>query len=576
MPHRRSLVPSPPAFVVLPLVLGLASAVQAQTPPDAGALQREAGQAIRPSGAPAAVPQPATAPAAEQAQGVRVTVRRFEVEGASLIPAAELVALLDDLPGQALSLAELEQAAQRIARHYRTRGWYVRTYLPVQDVSAGVVRIQVVEGRYGGVRREDKGGRADGAFVEAMVTRGLEPGLPLPADTLEQGLLRANELAGIRATGVLEAGDAPGTTRLVLQVEDTPLFGGDIGANNHGVKATGRSQLVGGVGLDNLTGYGDRLALRALAAERLRSVLLQYALPVGTAGWRVGAHVSVLDYRLGEDFRALDAEGRARTAALRADYAWLRGSDRNLSLSLSAEHRSYDDDMLGEALRRHRIDAFGLALEGDFADTLGGYSWGGLQFVRGRLHIADVGSDRSADAAGPRAAGDYAKLGFQLSRLQRLGGEWQLLGTLGGQFANRNLASSERFSLGGPGGVRAYPVNEATGDDGLLMRLELQRRLGRGWQGQLFYDAGRIRQHHDTWAGWQGGAGQPNSYSLDGVGAGLSWQQAGSGRAFERWRVAAVVATAVGGNSGADADGRNNDGSRPAAARFWLSASTAF
>lgn len=564
--------------ILLPLGLAVLSGhALAQTPPDAGTLQREAGQAIRQPDKPVAQP-PLARPLDESAKGARVTVQRFEVVGASLIEASALTALLADQLGRPLSLAELEGAAQRIARHYRERGWYVRVYLPVQEVTGGVVRIQVVEGRYGGVRREDKGSRADGAFVQEMVTRGLTPGLPLPADALEQGLLRARELAGIRASGVLEAGEVPGTTRLLLQVDDAPLFGGDVGLNNHGVKATGRSQLVGGVGLDNLSGRGDRLSLRALAAERLSSAMVQYTLPVGSAGWRLGVQASVLDYRLGDAFRDLDAEGRAQTLMLRADHAWVRRNDRTLSLTAALERRRYDDDVLDEAARRQRVDAVSLGLQGDIVDGFGGggFTWGNLQLVRGRLHLGDVVGDRAADGAGPRAAGDYAKLGFQLARLQQLGGDWQLLAMLGGQFANRNLASSERFSLGGPNGVRAYPVNEATGDDGLLLKLELQRRLGRGWQAQLFYDAGRIRQHHDTWAGWQGGSGQPNGYSLDGIGAGLSWQQAGSGGAFERWRLAALVATAVGGNPGAGADGHNNDGSRPAATRFWLSASTAF
>ena len=43
-----------------------------------------------------------------------------------------------------------------------------------------------------------------------------------------------------------------------------------------------------------------------------------------------------------------------------------------------------------------------------------------------------------------------------------------------GQRGTKNLASAEKFSLGGPNGVRAYPVGEATADDGVLLTAELR------------------------------------------------------------------------------------------------------
>lgn len=253
---------------------------------------------------------------AEDAKAARIAVKRLVIDGANLVLVAELEALLADLPGQSLTLAELERAAQRIAEHYRARGWFVRVYLPAQDVTDGTVRIQVLEGRYEGSRLEDAGGRADGGFVRDVVTRRLKEGEPLSAADLERGLLLANDLPGIAATGLLEAGETAGGTRLVLRTEDTPFVTGDVGVDNHGIRSTGRGQVVGGVALNNLAGIGDRLGLRALAAEDVYSARLGYSLPLGSDGWRLGTHFSTLNYELGGRHRALDAEGRARTAGL--------------------------------------------------------------------------------------------------------------------------------------------------------------------------------------------------------------------------------------------------------------------
>ena len=408
--------------------------------------------------------------------------------------------------------------------------------------------------------------------MRSVVTHRLKVGEPLAADDLERGLLLANDLSGIRATGLLEAGETPASTRLLVHVDDTPFVTGDLGINNHGVKSTGLTQAVGGVSLNNLAGIGDQLSLRALAAENIYSLALRYGLPLGDDGWRLGLHLTTLAYRLGDRYKSLDAEGQAHTGGVTLFYPIVRRGSRNLSVSTGYERRRYEDDSLGAPLHRHDIDALTLGLSGDLRDSLGGggLSWGGLQFTHGRLHIRNVAGNPATDAAGPRTQGNYGKIGLQLNRQQALGGSgWQILTALAGQWSSDNLGSSERFSLGGPDRVRAYPVDEANGDQGLLLKLELQREVGKGWQAIAFYDTGRIRQHARPWNGWQGGGNQPNSYSLSGAGLGLNWRHEG-------WQLVASAAVPINGNPGADGSGHNGDGSKSSSTRYWLSLSRVF
>lgn len=566
------------AGLTLLLCLLLAPAF-AQALPDAGALSRESERNLQaPRAAEPLAPAVVARPLAQDAKALRVRVRGIAIAGASLLPVAELQARVQELVGQSLTLAELEQGAQRIAEHYRARGWYARVYLPEQDLTDGRLRIQVLEGRFGHsqLNAPDEP-RANGAYVQQLVTHGLQAGEPLSAAALERGLLLANDLPGIQAQGLLQAGQQSGQSDLVVSVQDQAFVTGDIGLSNHGLRATGRAQAVGGLALNNLSGLGDQLALRLLAAEGVRSALARYSLPLGYDGLRLAAHGSVLGYELGGSYRPLDAKGQARTAGLTLSYPLIRQSRHNLNLSAGYEHRRYRDDILGAPLRRHYINALTLGLNGDLRDALGGggISWGAAQFTQGALHMADVGSDRAQDAAGPRSQGSYSKLALQLGRGQTLawlGAGWQAQAALSGQLASGNLASSERMTLGGPNQVRAYPVNEAAGDAGLLLKLELQRELGQGWQAIAFYDSGRIRQHHRPWAGWDGGGGQANSYSLCGLGLGLNWRGMG---AMRGWQLALSIATPVGGNPGS-AQGRNSDGSRASSTRGWLSLNRIF
>ncbi|MES2356629.1 MAG: ShlB/FhaC/HecB family hemolysin secretion/activation protein, partial [Pseudomonadota bacterium] len=58
---------------------------------------------------------------------------------------------------------------------------------------------------------------------------------------------------------------------------------------------------------------------------------------------------------------------------------------------------------------------------------------------------------------------------------------------------NQNLNSSEKFSLGGIRGVRAYPEGEANGDEGGLFTIAWRSNLAESVQGSLFYDIGTVK-----------------------------------------------------------------------------------
>jgi hemolysin activation/secretion protein len=89
--------------------------------------------------------------------------------------------------------------------------------------------------------------------------------------------------------------------------------------------------------------------------------------------------------------------------------------------------------------------------------------------------------------------------------------------------ATQNLNSAEQFYLGGPYGVRAYPVAQAGGAQGWLASVEYQHQFPEKWTGLLFVDAGRVQQYKYTYANWQGNTNANNSYGLYGAGVGLRW-----------------------------------------------------
>jgi hemolysin activation/secretion protein/predicted porin len=464
---------------------------------------------------------------APAAGDVAVRVDRFEFSGHTRIPTDDLAAELAGYTGRELRFSELSEAAARITRLYRARGYLVaRAVLPPQDVQGGVVRIEVREGRLGEVKvQRGRNLRLAPERIDGFLSS-LRPGEVIREQDIEAALLLLSDTPGVVVRSVLRPGAAPGTADLVVQVHENASAQAQIGYDNHGSRYTGRNRLMVDLSLHDMMGQGEALGLRSLTTfEGLTANTLLGSLPIGSSGLRVGGTYTLLTYDVGRDLTPLRANGKAESTGLFAAYPLLRSRDANLQLQLGWERRLFKDYLLsGTSETAKRSERVTLSATGDLRDRLGGgdgftnYSVG---YTEGHLDRLTVG-DAMIDAISAQIAGRFEKLEWSLSRLQALPGGWSVRLSLAGQRASRNLDSSEEFYLGGAQGVRAYGQGEGAGDEGLLARLELRKYLGRvgGFQaeGLLFHDTGRVRIDNRPWDPAQA----DNVLSLRGTGVGLA------------------------------------------------------
>ena len=544
-----------------------ASSIAAQSTPDAGSLLREAEkqQPRLPQPAPQAMPQ---VPLAPDANALRVRVKAFRISGNTLVAEPELQAVLAPWVGKESTFAELQQAANAVAEAYRRHGWFARPQLPAQDLADGVVKINIVEGRLGAVRIDDGGKslRLDRSVVSQTMTARQQPGDPLNLDALERGNAILNDTPGFAVATVLSAGSDTGETDAIVKVQDRPLLAGMAQLDNQGARSTGVDKLTFNFSLDNPGGAGDQISANGNASEGSRYLKLGYSLPFKRDGLRAGISVSAMQYQLlGDDFAAVNSQGDAKTFGLNASYPLLRSGNSNMSLAGAIDRKDYYNEANEIATSEKRIHTALLALNGDLLDGLGngGMTLWGVSLTVGQVDLSANAANESADQNGPSSAGSYQKLGYSLARLQRMSDQSTLWLSLSGQRASKNLDSSEKFSLGGPQGVRAYPLMEGSGDDGWLATLEARYNLTPDLQLSVFYDHGSVTQSHNP---DYTGAPLVNQASLKGAGIGLNWSQPGS------FTVRAVWARRIGDNPLASATtGADGDGSlKPN--RFWLSA----
>lgn len=564
--HRTSGV-----LALAALALAGASPGRAQQAPDAGRLLEERKPPAAPprrSEAPVLREEPIR-PAMRAQAGTRFHVARIRFSGNTVLDETELQPLVADVVGAPRTLGELEAAADRVTARYRELGYFVaRAYVPAQDVKAGEVEIVVREGRLGEVEVHGAQ-RIAAARLEAYVATAL------PADStvlreapIERALLLINDLPGVQAQATLLPGTRQATTTLRLDVTEEPRLGGSIGYDNHGNRFTGRHRPSATLELNSPAGIGDqlRLAYSGLAASPYLGA--GYSLPVGASGLRASASVARTLYRLCCEFGPLEARGSATVAGVQLSYPIMRSRRSNLHVELGLDRRAFENSTIAGTTsdKTSTVLIAGLSHEGRDDRLGGGVNFAGASLFAGRLDLDGFGPDREADAATARRHGSYRKLLLRVSRLQALPADFALFAGLTAQLASKNLDSSEKFSLGGPGGVRAYPVNEAPGDAGLLLNLELRRNVGEHLQGFVFVDHGRVQLNHETWDVWQGdNPTLRNRYGLTGAGLGLAYAR------LDDFSLRAVMAARVGSNPGRDADGRDSDG-RDSRVRFWLQA----
>lgn len=536
----------------------------AQTAPDAGSILRDLNRTTPQWNRP---PVPSTPLLPEEAaplakQGQTVAVKAFRIQ-ASLFPEATLAALLQDYVGRNCSLGELQEAAGKISQFYRDHDHLARAYLPRQTIRDGIVEIVVVEAKLGKISAEPADRTATRLWPEVAVGTVLAAqavGDFLRPGALEDGLADLNALPGVKAGAVLEAGAKEGETDVLVTVADTALINGVLQLDNASVRSVGAERALLSMAVNDAVGIGDQttvIAVKSLGSDFGR---LSLSAPLGYSGLTLGVNGSALHYAVAARVNVSRPEGEATTLGLAASYPLYRDRGTALQMQSTFDHKRLVNAVSALTSSANRLDVGGLGLVAATADDWlgGGLDNVSLTGALGRLDLSGNADNRDLDRFGPRTAGVYGKAALTASRVTPLRPDTDLLVSLAGQWAAKNLDSSEKFSLGGPTAIRAYPVNEASGDEGALLSAELRHAPLEDVLVAAFFDAGVTVQSVRSWSG----AARRNTYPLQGTGASASWSLTRS------VQLKVTLAQRIGPNPGADAAGHDSDG-RHERTRLW-------
>jgi len=454
--------------------------------------------------------------------GPKFSVNGFHITGQTIFPEGKLVSLLSDFIGKELTLGEVQNLAGHITKYYHEQGYLVaNAYVPAQDIKDGIVEITVVVGQYGKIDIRNHSRLKDG--VAASLLSNLKSGDYIKNDMLERTLLIFNDTAGVSAKAALAPGKATGTSDLIVDITDTGKTDGQVTGDNWGNRFTGKNRINFNMNINDPSGRGDLVNLGgAYAGSGMNDYSISYTLPVDGQGTKLGVGYSKMNYVLGQDFANLNASGTAKTTSLFETFAFTRSRDFNLNGRIEYDNKQLVDKIDSVPSNSDKqADVWSIGLSGNSTDQFGGGGMNSfaLTYSSGRLDL------KSADAinndVNAQAAGSYQKTNLNLSRVQAINSRVNLFLTFAGQLANKNLDSSEKLQIGGPTGVRAYPIGEASSDEGYVFTGEFRWSMPTpSFQLAAFYDNGKALLNKSPWVG----AGV-NNRSLSGAGLGLVWNQ---------------------------------------------------
>ena len=501
--------------------------------PDAGSLQEPQRQIplLPHPGAPS-IGLPDPKPALPAQNTVRIVPTAFRFTGNTVFDGETLAALLAEHVNQPSSLTRLTEAASLVSRYYRSRGYLLtEAYLPEQAFQAtgGTVTIAVIEARIGKVLVQVEGDHGSSSFARRVANANLQPGTLITEYLLDKPVLLLRDLAGVDASATVQPGDALGEADVVVTIRaEGRQLNGSVSLDNFGALAAGGVHATGSLNASNLLGRGDVFSLRVQLSEASRSSLyrLAYAVPVAPDGTQLTLSAARTDYALGRQFAALGATGKAEIVGASLTRPLIRSRENNLYGLFSLEHKKFKDLIATPANdSKRQIAAARFGLLGNFVDEAvgaGGSSSYAITLTRGRLALDAASEGFDQGFGGLQTVGSFSKLNLEFQRAQFFSNPSSLHINLQAQLASKNLASAEKMSLGGPTGVRAYPVGEGVGDAGLLVNLEYRYQLpapvalaGQPISLAAFYDYGTVRFNQDAMA-----LAGPNRLALGAVGVG--------------------------------------------------------
>ncbi|MHC0506658.1 MULTISPECIES: ShlB/FhaC/HecB family hemolysin secretion/activation protein [Achromobacter] len=419
----------------------------------------------------------------------RIVPRNFDVSGVRAIPFEEVSGLLSPLAGKEISLGELVQEVDKITQLYRDKGFPLSfALLQNQTFANGLVVVTVVEGYIANVRIEGDIGNAQDR-LEALAAP-MQEERPLKQATLERQLNLMRTVPGVKFTPSLDLPRrADGATELVLAASRQPvsLTGGiaDLG--------TGMQPIVN-LATNSLTPLGEQVKLTASVpfnTDDVKYVSGEIRVPIGADGLAIKIDGYHYDARPQDDaIEMLGFERRVKNdrIGVGVSYPFLLNNTRSLTGTLGVYAANSKD-----RYEAHSTDRW---LQQDAQVRAATAEMRYIQVSETKATDVTLSVAKGFDAAGakkdiatnygysatPLLDLDFTRYNLNARQTFVLPAQIGLVFSGAAQYSSNILPSSEQISYGSWRYAMGYPQGDQSGDKGVGVSAEINRRFGVGWE----------------------------------------------------------------------------------------------
>jgi hemolysin activation/secretion protein len=411
---------------------------------------------------------------------VRFDIARFEVEGNTLLPRQLVESTLVPFAGKSRDFGDVQRALEALEERYRQAGFnVVQVGLPEQELTQGVIRLQVIETKIGAVRVE--GNREfDAANIRASLPF-LREGETPDLSRVSSSLKLANENPARKVALQLQTADKDGEIDAVLKVTDERPWKLMSSLDNTGNKSTGETHLTLQAQHANIANLDHVLSVQYTTTVEHPSKVSVYGAGYHIPLYRLGDSIDLFASYSDIDSGSVSAgifdllvSGKGSVFGGRYNHALRRIGELDSRLTAGFDYKAFHNNVLlaGAQLGNDvTVHPLSLAYSGVMPVGTGELSFS----VTGVRNIPGGSRGSQADFSRVRsgASASYSILRYTAGYAYPLPKDWSLRLNYSGQYSPDALVPGEQFGAGGASSVRGFQERDLSNDRGNLFNAEL-------------------------------------------------------------------------------------------------------
>ena len=388
--------------------------------------------------------------------------------------------------GKPATLGSLNQLTRSVIEYYRKMGFpVVNVIIPRQTVRDGLVQIVVTEAKVGKVIVEGARWFNPDKLKNEV---GLREGDKVDGEQLQEDIRWLNTNPFRSTSLAFQPGESPGTTDVILEVNDRLPIRGFFTYDNYGIDLTGKNRLSTGFNFGNLFNEEQQVNFQYTTTTQQ----IFNSLNVYSGSWIVPLpwrHLFTVYGAYAGSKADIEPEGQLTGSS------WQVSGRYNIPLPLIEQYTQelYVGFDFKQASNSLLIFNTSIGSGGGFGtynviQFAGGYSGnmpdpiGSTQFeVGGFYSPGGIGDLNNQSTYTTIRTGSDPEYGYGRGSIKRgfiLPLNFSLTGALNGQIASTNLMPTEQYGLGGYNTVRGYDERVANGDNAYVLNVEFRTPPG--------------------------------------------------------------------------------------------------